>query len=185
LAADDTLYDSEALMNASNALNHNCSGIVTSRVMKCDSMLTPISIFNNRFQKHLPQMTSGECFKELCVHNDIIAVGVFFSKSFFENYGYFDERYKLLEDWPKWLSVTRQGCQIGYANFTGTKYRSNVGCATSVNDIYLQDKRQTFRNEIYPYRSELGSLLILKAKIVLLVRNSVFVRKVYALFFRK
>ena len=185
LAADDALYDKHVLTNAVTAFQTQKHLIITSRVMKCDGRLFPIKYFDNRFQEKLSQLTPFECYKELCIHNRIVAGGVFFSKRFFEKYGFFDENYKLLEDWPKWLSVTRQGCFIGYSKFTGAKYRSNVGCATSTNKIYLADKRRVFKNEIQPYSASLGAGWVMKAKIVLLIRNSLIIRKIYALFSRK
>ena len=117
--------------------------IITSRVMKCDGRLFPIKYFDNRFQEKLSQLTPFECYKELCIHNRIVAGGVFFSKRFFEKYGFFDENYKLLEDWPKWLSVTRQGCFIGYSKFTGCLlYTSSAFCGRGRSSISSASARR-------------------------------------------
>ena len=144
-----------------------------------------IRLYPNRLQKDLNSMTARECYIRLCIHNDIIAGGVFFSKSFLETYGYFDERYKLLEDWPMWLRVAHAGAKIVYCPFNAIKYRSDVGFGTSINPIYMKDKREVFANEIEAYKNEIGTLNYLKAKLSFAFVNSTTVRKTYGLIKRR
>lgn len=48
------------------------------------------------------------------MRNGIVAGGVFFNAEFFEKFGFFDERYRLLEDWPTWLRLAKKGIRIEY-----------------------------------------------------------------------
>ena len=185
IGADDELADENSLYEAARNLKASPYGIITSNVIKCDSEMKVIRLYPNRLQKDLNSMTARECYIRLCIHNDIIAGGVFFSKSFLETYGYFDERYKLLEDWPMWLRVAHAGAKIVYCPCNAIKYRSDVGFGTSINPIYMKDKREVFANEIEAYKNEIGTLNYLKAKLSFAFVNSTTVRKTYGLIKRR
>ena len=185
IGADDELADSNTLEEAARCLADSPFGIITSNVIKCDPEMKVIGLYPNRLQKHLNEMTARECFIRLCIHNDIIAGGVFLSRRFFETFGHFDERYKLLEDWPMWLRVTHSGAEIRYCPFSAIKYRSDVGFGTSVNPIYMQDKREVFANEIRSRKEEIGILNYIQARVSFAFVNSMFVRKTYGLIKRR
>lgn len=185
IGADDELADANSLVEAAKYLKSSLHGIITSDVIKCDSEMKTLGMYSNRLQKYLNEMTAKECFVRLCIHNDIVAGGVFFTKNFIDTYGYFDERYKLLEDWPMWLRVTRAGAKIIYCPFNAIKYRSNVGYGTSVNQIYMRDKKDVFANEIEDYKKEIGALNYLKAKLMFAFINSLTVRKAYGMIKRR
>lgn len=185
LAADDALFDETVLEKARRELDGSESGIITSRVMRCGAKLEPIAPLRDGFAKQLPEKSARQVWRDLCVHNEVVAAGVFFTRNFWVRYGPFDERYRLLEDWPTWLRVTRQGVRIGYGDFFSAKYRGNAGSATSVNPAYLADKRKTFEQEIRPYRKELGTARYLRAWLTLRLRDSILVRKIYGLLFRR
>lgn len=184
LAVDDKLHDSTVLSKAKTSLDISPTGIVVSKVVKCNPLLQPIKVLNNSFQANMNEMTTIECYKHLCIHNDLNAPGVFFCKAFFDKWGDFDENYHLLEDWPTWLKVFRQGERVVYTNFISVDYRSNVGSATGVNNIYLKDKDNVYKLEIKPYVKIVGPIVIIKSWIMLHLRGSVIVRRLYALFFR-
>lgn len=185
LAADDALYDGRSLTYAAEALRKSPSGIITGDVMRCDEHLKPIAKYRNNLPAVLNDLEPLDVFKRLCVHNDIVAGGVFFSKSFFENYGYFDESYRLLEDWPTWLKATQQGCRFSYSPFFAIRYRSNGGIGTSVNPVYMADKKHALDTIIIPAKNDIGLSWYFKARLSFLIINSSFIRKVYGFIFRK
>lgn len=185
LAADDALYDEHSLINAADALNKSQSRVITGDVMRCDKDLKPISKYRNSLPEALNRLEPLDVFRRLCIHNDIVAGGVFFSRSFFDKYGYFDESYRLLEDWPTWLKVTQQGCRFYYSPFYTVRYRFNGGVGTSTNTYYLADKRRVWENIIFPARKTIGLYWYLIAKLSFTVINSSFVRKTYGIIFRR
>lgn len=185
IGADDELANANTLAEAARYLADSPYGIITSNVVKCDSEMKVIGLYPNILQKHLNCMTARECFIRLCIHNDIIAGGIFLSRSFFDTFGYFDERYKLLEDWPMWLRITYRGAKIQYHPFSAIKYRSDVGYGTSINPIYMQDKREVFANEIRSRKEEIGILNYIIAWLAFSFINSMFVRKTYGLIKRR
>lgn len=184
LAADDALYDSTVLSRARRLLDGDGSGILLGRVIKCGADMRPIGPFRDEFARALSRRSPREVWRRLCVHNEIAAPGVFFTRSFFRRFGSFDERYRLLEDWPTWLRVVRQGAVIRCGDFDAAKYRADTGSATGLNRDYIEDRKKAFRYEIRPYRKELGMGWYLYSRLMLGVRNSVWIRRIYGLLFR-
>ena len=185
LAADDALYDEYSLTYAAKALQKSPSGVITGDVMRCDENLKPIAKYRNKLPEALNDLEPLDVFRRLCVHNDIVAGGVFFSRDFFESYGYFDESFRLMEDWPTWLKATQHGCRFLYSPFFAIRYRSNGGIGTSFNPIYMADKKRALDTIIIPAKKDIGIRWYIKARLSFLMINSPFVRKVYGFIFRK
>ena len=139
----------------------------------------------NHLLEKLNVISPQESFARLCVHNDINAGGIFFSRDFINHFGPFDENYRLLEDWPMWLKIFSQKARITYSPFNAIKYRSNVGFATSTNALYMEDKRRVLETIIIPQKKEIGLNYYWKARVSFWIRSSIFVRKIYGLLVRK
>lgn len=185
IAADDKFYDKNVLQYAAHALEMSSDGIVTGDVIKCNAeMKNPVK-YPDKLQRKLNEMTPKKVFKSLCVHNGIIAGGVFFERRFFEKYGNFDEGYRLMEDWPMWLKVTKKGCKILYHPFNTICYRANGGIGTGINPSYMLDKKRVLYDIIVPAKKEIGLITYLKARLSFKIRNSLFIRKLYGKIFRK
>lgn len=180
IAADDALYDQSVFTTVAKSFMDSKMKILASKVMVCDAFLTPTGKYlRNKFQKKLPKMNSEQCFNRLCWHNAIIAGGIFYHKSFFEKWGLFDESYRLLEDWPMWLKITRNGSMFEYLDSVTLKYRKDVGVATSTNETYIRDRKLCFEKEIFPYRSGIGMINYLIASINMFITSSKAIRKIY------
>lgn len=184
LGADDALYDSTVLSRARECLDAGGGEILVGRVVRCGPDLSPAGPFRDGFARSLPGRSPREVWRRLCIHNEIAAPGVFLTRDFFRRYGLFDERYRLLEDWPAWLRAARQGARFLYGDFYAAKYRADTGSATGLNRDYIEDRRKTFAYEIRPYWRELGIIRYLCARLMLCVRNSTLVRRIYGRLFR-
>lgn len=185
LAADDALYDRKSLSSAADALNHSPCGIITGDVMNCNANLEPQAKNYKKLMDRINTLEPFEVFKALCVHNDIVAGGVFFKRSFFDEYGMFDESFRLLEDWPTWLRATRAGCRVVHVPFYAIRYRLNNGVGTSTNSIYINDRKKVFDSIILPARKEIGLWIFLKSFFYNSFCNSFVVRKIYGCIFRR
>lgn len=185
IAGDDALFDENTLKNAASALIESPCGIISSNVAKCDIELQNPSKPFNRLGEKLNTSEPEKIFKKLCIHNDIAAGGVFFDNRFFEKYGYFNESYRLLEDWPTWLSVTKQGCKIAYTPFSAIKYRSDGGIGTGTNPLYMADKMRVMNEIIKPSKGDLGIVYYIGARLSFAFINSKLIRKTYSILFRK
>lgn len=183
LAADDAMHDTDTLCHAAEVLKQHPDSIVLGKVTKCDSAMRPLGDYHKSLMNKINELSSRELFRRLCVHNDILAGSVFFHRSFFETYGYFDENYRLLEDWPTWLRAAQKGVHFFYAPFYAINYRANEGIGGSINNFYLQDKKRVLEEIIIPARQELGYWYVL-ARLCYWFINSQLVRRAYGLIFR-
>lgn len=184
IAADDALYNKDSLLQAAKALNISPCGIVTGDVMNCDQNLNPLGKYNKGLPEKINDLSPEEVFRRLCIHNNLVAGGFFFKRIFFEEYGLYDESYKLMEDWPTWLYITKRGCKIFYSPFYAIKYRSNGGIGTSMNPIYMADKKRVLDTVIIPAKSEIGPVYYIAARLSYFFINSDLVRKLYGKLFR-
>ena len=184
IAGDDALANNTVLTNAAKSLELAGSGIITSNVIECDKNMNPQKRYRDGFQRKMNSLSTQECFSKMCIHNGVIAGGVFFSKTYLEEYGYFDENYRLLEDWPKWLQVFQKGGRIDYFDFDAVYYRKNNGVGTSNNCDYLNDKRKVMKDIIIPNRKRINAVDYLFARVAFCIINAKWIRSIYGLFTR-
>ncbi|MCQ5129398.1 glycosyltransferase [Butyricicoccus faecihominis] len=108
----------------------------------------------------LHQQTSNALYNELVQHPYLPSVSTFFSHTFFEKYGYFDESYDLIEDWSLHLKLARKHVPIMYCDFVSIRHRSggiSHGNSTGNSQSYkryLQDLQKTYCREIQPYLNQ-------------------------------
>ena len=124
-------------------------------------------------------------FSTMSVINHINASGVFFKKSFFDEYGLFDERYRLLEDWPTWLKVLQSNNKIKYLDCIVAKRRVTTGVVSNNNPIYLNDRRKTWNLIIKKDFKRVGLFNYVLAFFVSHVFTIPFFRKIAYLFCKK
>lgn len=89
---------------------HTDAPAVTSRARICGrSSEADCYVFPQQWRKKL---FDGSEFESLCRFNFISAAGSLYRRDFFQCLGGFDTDYRLLEDWPAWLRLTRAGYGI-------------------------------------------------------------------------
>ena len=96
-------------------------------------------------------LTAGKqylCLTDRCM---VSAIGTIFTKKLYDELSGFDEAYRLLEDWPMWLRLTRCGIKIEYINYLSAKYRLG-GVTSTRSPILHNDLILMLEQEILPYR---------------------------------
>jgi glycosyltransferase involved in cell wall biosynthesis len=157
IAADDVLYDRNVISSFVAYFEKTDSIIVASKIDMCDSnLVSSANNFYNNLEFNLTKLNSKQCYIELCKINFIPAPGVCFTRKLFEQYGYFDQNYRLMEDWPMWLRLTRNNFKIDFLNIISAKYREYIGTSTIPFKMYKEDYIKCFNNEIRPYKDILG-----------------------------
>lgn len=156
MAAGDTFSDHSALKELVDFAKQTDMPVVTSDCMVCSSNL-------KRQYYRFPGVHRGkwlgasgsELFSILAQGNIISAVGTLFRKDFFQELGGFDESYRLLEDWPTWLRLSREGYSIPYLSRVTGLYA--IGGISSIdNDAFnapllKNDMLHCYEKEILPY----------------------------------
>jgi|26BtaG_2_1085354.scaffolds.fasta_scaffold00481_4 alpha-1,3-rhamnosyltransferase len=85
----------------------------------------------NKYYFNQPNTTSQEQFEILLRINPIYAATTFIHKDIFINHGYFDEKFKLWEDRPMWLKLTKNGVKLDFLNITSVRYRVSLDSVQS------------------------------------------------------
>lgn len=89
-------------------------------------------------------------------------------KKLIDTVGGFNEHYPLIEDWPFYLALTRQGYLIGEAKLLATKYRISQDSVQtgSSSKRFEMDRNRFYKDSVLPEFSGIGKL-ILKKRIAL------------------
>lgn len=108
-------------------------------------------VFSNRKQQ-LKLSWTDDVFAKLCTGNMFIAGSSFMRKSFYQKYGYYDERFVLLEDWPMWLNAAHKGCHFGLLDKALFEYNAGVGISSAEsNPKYERDMQNCYLYYVLPY----------------------------------
>lgn len=156
--AGDDAFSSESVLTSFAKAFQSLSDedyIVTSQVEEYDVQLEKSlgpSVTN--FQRMLFSSSFERLYGELALDCFIPAGGTAYRRSLFERYGFFDESYKLVEDWPFALRMTRLGIRYHFCDFVSVKHRrggiSNSSLKSSVVKQYQTDLIRVMEREILP-----------------------------------
>lgn len=143
LSSDDEFYDSNTIQKIIDFFNSTNYLIATS-------MRQPIlnGLPLNPYPKtsHIPLFNDREkLLKYISKKGNIISgASTYYRREIFERIGYFDERYRLLEDYPFYLKVLSNQIDIGFINMITINYglsgvSSGKGKRKRINPILRDD----------------------------------------------
>ena len=156
LASGDTLSDPDALQALVAFAESERSLAVTSDAAVVSQDL---NYYYYKFPGGKRGAKLNECspvpHRTLMLSNVVSAVGMLIRMEFFTELGGFDESYRLLEDWPAWLRLTREGHTISYLERVTCCYAlggvsSGSGNAFSSKKLRA-DMLRCYEQEILPY----------------------------------
>ena len=161
VSADDAINRSEVISIYEKELSaHPELNVAMAQVAMCGKKLSDIHYYF--VQPHirdilLHHQDSNALFDELVQHPYLPSVSTFFRHAFFEKYGYFDETYDLVEDWPLHLKMAREHISILYLDFVAICHRSggvshrSQETPENTYKSYLSDMQRIYKNEVQPY----------------------------------
>lgn len=168
IAGDDLLLENCVADNVAGCLERNIPYLFTWLVKFTD---TP----GGRKQWEVPvdegffAASAEEQYTMLLRKNHVYGPLFFCEKAFIEEMGLYDERYRMLEDYPMWLKMTKSGRRLYFQNIPTVAYRvsetsiSNGSGQRVVNVNYFKCYRIFFYDQIFPSlirRLSFGKLLM-------------------------
>jgi len=160
-AADDAFYDHKCLSKFIAAFKKlpQDEFIVSAQLGMYDiSLQKLIKLFVSKQHIELLKKNSPkELFSEMANKCITAAASTCYRKKLFEKVGYFDERYKLIEDWSSALKFSRLGIKYHYVDFIAFKHRDggvshgNVNGEKRLNKKYDLDLINIMKYEVLPY----------------------------------
>lgn len=156
IAAGDTFAEERSLAALISFAKESNPYAVTSQAMVCTQdlkrMLYP---FPRRGRMRAFAKPPQQLFEALAVKNQVSAVSTLFSRDFFTQLGGFDESYRLLEDWPAWLRLSREGHPIPMLSKVTCLYAmggiSSVSGDAFCSEQLREDMILCYEKEILPY----------------------------------
>lgn len=135
LAIDDIFYDKEVLEDTVKFFQNTDYLIFTGYKDVYDlNMKQYIKTLPRENEvKFLISDNVQKQYESLCKGSFISGSNTPFSRKLIDKYGYLDEKYFYLEDYPRYLNLTRHGCKIGFYNRKLIKYR--MGGVTTSGEI--------------------------------------------------
>lgn len=161
LCCDDEFYDENTIKSIVQYFNSSDKLIVTGYRACYDENLKHFNCLKPQ-KEDIDYLYKSpiELYEYLCKDNFIAGACTSYTKKFIEEYGKFDEDYVLLEDWGKYLNITRRGCSIGFINSILIKYREGGITTSKINNtkskrILLNDVSVLKNKEILPYKKSI------------------------------
>lgn len=162
-AGDDTLKPTCIEDNMTWIAEHPEVKVLFSRVELYDQVMDPSALMKTIPGEItpqsivFPQRSVNSQYKMLLLADRIhFTPSLFLNKTILLEVGGFDERFKLLEDYPLWLNLTRNGHKLYFMDKVTVNYRShanainNSGNNDLINPNYF--KMEDFRRiYTYPY----------------------------------
>ena len=127
-AADDALFDQSVLTRFVQALKKkqpDVAGVYGSAVLCTKTLETTGQFFCEPEECTVANtLTACKQFEKLALRCFILIGGAAFYSRDFNACGPYDEDYRLIEDWPFLLKITKSGRRMEYAGFPALKYRA-------------------------------------------------------------
>lgn len=161
LACDDKLHDKNILKDIVDEFKRSNHMAIIGRIEILDATLEnlievyPYPPIIEFFRKNEPI----DIYKRLCEANCLPGPGFSYTRDLINMYGLYDEDYKLVEDYPRYVYLSRMGCRIWFMDRITVKHRYGVGVYSKAmnqrdNEIgnqYKKDKLLSRIKEIEPY----------------------------------
>ncbi len=166
LASDDCFADETVIEDWVNEFVSSGADVVTAkRAVYDQEMQQLIRIEPNDAETELIKKCSPcELFEAMSGYNIIFGCCTARRKSSYEHFGLYDEKYRLIEDYPSIMKLLRLGEKIAFLDRVVIKYRTGgVSSVEGINIGYLKESDAIFTNEVLPY-----------------VKNSAKAKKAYA-----
>ena len=157
IAADDILMDSCIELNAKFVNENPGVSILFSRVRAFSENVSESYPWGESEQFHT--LSPNQQFQYLLRTNPVVAPSCFIRKQLLADVGYADERFPMIEDYPLWLKITKQGQKLYFMPSDTVYYR--VGESLSLGGVrvgnlaYISSLYAFQRASIWP---ELGCL---------------------------
>lgn len=158
LAADDVLAETTTLERLAAVAADTAKPWIVSRTELCDKALCRTGKLSPVNIQMLRGKTAAELYEKLCMGCILPSSGNLYRRTLLENLGGFDERYRLVEDWPLFLKLTRAGVMPELCNEVSVLHRDGgVSCPSAArkNRTYRGDLIETMRREILPHLEDI------------------------------
>lgn len=166
IAADDLLLPDCIEVNVNTCEEHGYDNLCTWLV-KFTDLETGRKQWTEEPSKTFFEASAQVQSRMLLRKNYVYGSIFFFKKEYLEQLGLYDERYRMLEDYPMWVKITSRGDRLNFLHHPTVAYRisqssiSNGSGQRVVNVNYFRCYRRFFYDEIFPGLIRRGMIVAL------------------------
>lgn len=99
--------------------------------------------------KYYFQLSAKGQFKKLFLSNFIPAASSFINTKYLKSMNYFDESYKMVEDYPFWLLSTYHGTKLYFFDIITVQYRKHENAISSNHNTVFNVEMYDFEKKFY------------------------------------
>ena len=148
LSSDDRFYNISTIRKVVDHFLSTNALIVTSKRM-VDNELR--EILPKQEDIDILRTNSFSLYNRLSISNFISGACTFYHRSIFDQYGYYGEKYRLIEDYPYYLSLIRKNVQIHFFDEITILYRLGGVTSSKSKNILLQEDALNIIGDILKY----------------------------------
>ena len=145
LSCGDQFYNENSLQEIMNAFDQEDELIYTSkRMIKKENS---IEYYPSLYQVSLLDQ-SNHFFEYIMKYGNFVSgASTYYKKDIFDKYGFFDEKYRLLEDYPFYAKLALNNEKIGYLDYPTIQYElGGISTASNRNPLLDQDYVTLFKD---------------------------------------
>jgi len=148
LAHDDSFYDESVISDLVREFQNSNALLITAQkkdwdpLLKKEGEITPTKEKIQYLREFPPKVLYGSLLED----NFVYGASTAYSTECFMKYGFFDEKYRYLEDWPYVLKLSRRGVGIHFWNRIVIRY-SVRGISTHPTNIRFMKEDLRCRRE--------------------------------------
>lgn len=167
-AGDDCLYDENVITNFMMAFNENSEiNIITAQSYRYARDLKEFlqKWFSADRAYKINELSAYEQYISFSEINTFAMGATAFRRDVLKRYGFLDQRYRVVEDWPLFLKLTRNGEKFLFVDFVALKHRAGGVSARKAKNKpfalnsgeFALDLLAVFEHEIFPYMRKLSA----------------------------
>lgn len=117
-------------------------------------------IVPNKENEKFYMLSENEKLESLLENNNIVAPATIIRRKLLEKMNYFDERFRMVEDWPFWIKLLKNNIKFYYYPIVTVYYRksnssiSGKGVQGRINKLMYEFKKEYYE---YIYKNEVKS----------------------------
>ena len=145
LSSGDQFYNENSLQEIMTAFDQEDELIYTSkRMIKKENS---IEYYPSLYQVSLLDQ-SNHFFEYIMKYGNFVSgASTYYKKDIFDKYGFFDEKYRLLEDYPFYAKLALNNEKIGYLDYPTIQYElGGISTASNRNPLLDQDYVTLFKD---------------------------------------
>lgn len=182
LLAGDDLLKEDAIENFMNYENIEKAEIVFSKaeIFRVENGINiKGEIVPNKENEKFYFLSDEKKWDSLLENNNIVAPAAIINKKLLERMNYFDERFKMVEDWPFWIKLLKNKVKFYYYPIITVYYRksassvSGKGTQGRINKMMFEFKKEYYE---YIYVKEVKSKIKKWNKKMEILKESIIIK---------